>query len=130
MRRVSILGVLLIALAACDRAPAPVATSELPDTPSPLFRNVAAPTAYVGDASCAGCHASETAAYRQHAMSRTFRPWTLAQRTEPVLSSPLHHARSGFDYSVVDSGGARIHPEYLPNFSAIAEPRTSSTRQP
>lgn len=64
MRSVSILGVLLTALAACDRAPAPVATSELPDAPSPHFRNVAAPTAYVGDAACADCHASETAAYR------------------------------------------------------------------
>ena len=113
MRSVSILGVLLTALAACDRAPAPVATSEPPDAPSPHFRNVAAPTAYVGDAACAGCHAPETAAYRQHAMSRTFRPWTLAQRTEPVRSSPLHHAPSGFDYSVVDSGGRLYQVEQL-----------------
>src|SRR5687768_13884662 len=45
-----------------------------PVEPSPSFRNVVSPTAYVGDAQCATCHVSAASAYRQHAMASSFHP--------------------------------------------------------
>lgn len=102
---------LLVALAGCDRSQ-PQQTS-VPDEPSPAFRNVSAPTAYVGDSSCSTCHARETAVYRQHAMAQSFHRWSPATRLERPLDKPLYHARSGFYYAVVDSGGQPYQVEFL-----------------
>ncbi|MDQ6633727.1 MAG: cytochrome c3 family protein, partial [Gemmatimonadota bacterium] len=85
----------------------------MPDEPSPTFRNVAAPTSYVGDASCASCHAREASVYRRHAMAQSFHPWTPATRVETSLQKPLHNAPTGFDYTVVDSGGHLYQVESL-----------------
>src|SRR5688500_18857099 len=97
--------VISLALAACDRGAGARASNEPPDEPSPTFRNVSAPTAYVGDSACAGCHASETAAYRPHAMARSFHRWTADTRVEPALAAPLRHGPTGLSYAVVEEGG-------------------------
>jgi Tfp pilus assembly protein PilF len=83
------------------------------EEPSPHFRNVDTRAPYVGDAACASCHASETAAYRQHAMAQSFHRWTPATRIETPLDRPLQHGPTGFSYTVVDSGGQLYQVEYL-----------------
>ena len=111
------------AVTACDRAPnaedsARVADAaspapEPPDEPSPRFGNVDAPTRYVGDASCVSCRAREAAAYRQHAMSRSFHRWTSATRIETTLDTPLRNRPTGFSYAVVEEGGRLYQVERL-----------------
>ena len=101
-------------LASCDRA-APSQTSTLvADEPSPPFRNVETPVAYVGDSACTTCHAAETAAYRQHAMSRSFHRWTAADRVEPPLDSGIVHDRTGLVYTIVEDDGQLFQVEYVP----------------
>lgn len=101
------------AIAGCDRSSRTDVPAELPDEPSPIFRNVEAPTAYVGDVACSSCHATEAAAYRQHAMSRSFHRWTSADRIETALDTPLVHRQTGFHYSVVESGGQLYQVEFI-----------------
>ncbi len=86
---------------------------DLPDEPSPVFRNVSAPTDYVGDAACESCHSAEAAAYDQHAMSRSFHRWTPADRIETTLDTALVHRPTGFHYSVVDDGGQLYQVELI-----------------
>jgi Tfp pilus assembly protein PilF len=114
----------IILLAACERrAQSPAAAAALPDEPSPTFRNVATPTTYVGDSACANCHAQETTAYRQHAMSETFHQWTAATRVEKPLAAPIVHDATGFSYSVDESGGQLYQTEFLtgPNGKRLHE---------
>ena len=73
---------------ACDRPPTPSSTTSATAEPGPSFRNVATATAYVGDTTCTSCHAAETSAYHQHAMSKSFHRWTEATRIEPTLATP------------------------------------------
>ena len=98
---------------ACDRPPTPASTALAPDEPSPSFRNVTTATAYVGDTSCTACHAAETAAYRQHAMSKSFHRWTAATRIEPTLETPLRHPRAGLSYTVIEVGHRLYQVEFL-----------------
>jgi Tfp pilus assembly protein PilF len=124
-----------VALAGCDRSSGaqadeasrtmPAPAPQPPDEPSPHFRNVDASVAYVGDAACASCHASETASYGQHAMAQSFHRWTRAGRIETPLDKPLYHAPTGFSYSVVDSGGQLYQVEFLtgPNGKRLHELR-------
>jgi tetratricopeptide (TPR) repeat protein len=102
-----------ISIAGCDRSSAPEAPPTLPDEPSPAFRNVDAPTAYVGDEACVSCHTSEASAYRQHDMSRSFHRWTPAARVERPLDSALYHEPTGFQYSIVEDGEHLYQVEFL-----------------
>ena len=119
--RARTLGLLTLALLACapDSTPAPdtpgdtPATRALPDEPSPTYRHVETPTAYVGDGPCVGCHQEAAAAYREHAMARSFHPWTPGTRIEPTLDEPLRHPRTGFHYAVVEDDGALFQEETL-----------------
>ena len=114
-RTTTIAALALAVLAACEqntRAPRPPA-AEPPDEPSPTFRNVAATTAYVGDSACAGCHAQETAAYREHAMSQSFHRWSAASHVETPLPRPIVHDATGFSYTVDDIGGRLYQVEFL-----------------
>jgi Flp pilus assembly protein TadD len=104
---------LCIAIGACERSSQPEAPPPLPDEPSPAFRNVDTPTAYVGDAACNSCHAAEAEAYREHAMARSFHRWTPADRIETTLDTPLFHERTGFRYSVVEDGDHLYQVEFL-----------------
>ena len=101
-------------LAGCERASPSRTTAELPDEPPPAFRNVDGSTAYVGDSACTACHAAETSAYRQHAMSRSFHRWTPDVRIEAALDSAIEHPPTGFHYEVVERDGRLYQVEYLP----------------
>jgi Tfp pilus assembly protein PilF len=101
-------------LASCDRGAPSQATMLVADEPSPPFRNVETPTAYVGDSACTSCHAAETSAYRQHAMSRSFHRWAAADRVESVLDSGIVHQPTGLAYSVVETDGQLFQVEYIP----------------
>ena len=114
----------MIAMSACDRGadrPDSVHVSEAsiasapepPDEPSARFRNVDTPTAYVGDAACASCHARETAVYRTHAMAQSFHRWSPASRIEPTLDAPLQNTPTGFSYIVANEGGRLYQIERL-----------------
>jgi tetratricopeptide (TPR) repeat protein len=107
---------LTLALAGCQRGgsdAAPASSTSLRDEPSPPFRNVSAPTSYVGDSACSACHAKEASAYRQHAMSQSFHRWTPATRVEKPLAAPLVHDATGYSYTVDDVGGQLYQVEYL-----------------
>lgn len=101
-------------LASCDRAAPSRTTVGLSDEPSPPFRNIDTRTPYVGDSACATCHVAETSAYRQHAMAQSFHRWTPAVRVETTLDSAIHHASTGFHYSVIETDGHLYQVEYLP----------------
>ncbi|MEP6731825.1 MAG: tetratricopeptide repeat protein [bacterium] len=100
-----VLLVLALASTGCDRAEQPAASVAVRDEPSPSFRNVDAPTAYVGDSACASCHATEASVYRQHYMSQSFHKWAPGTRVETPLDKPLLNTASGYSYSVVDDKG-------------------------
>ncbi|HVE77422.1 MAG TPA: tetratricopeptide repeat protein [Gemmatimonadaceae bacterium] len=102
-----------VALPGCDRGSSRRAAATLPDEPSPPFRNVEAPTEYVGDAACTTCHAPEAEAYQQHAMARSFHRWTRATRLETPLDTALYHARSGLSYAVVEVDGRPYQVEFV-----------------
>ena len=103
----------VVTLPGCDRPSASPAPASRPEEPSPRFRNVDTPTSYVGDASCTTCHVREAVAYGQHAMSQTFHPWTRATRIESPSDTPLHDARTGLTYSVVEVGHQLYQVEYV-----------------
>jgi Tfp pilus assembly protein PilF len=58
-------------------------------------------------------------------MAQSFHRWTRASRVEPALDKPLHHAPTGFSYTVVDSGGQLYQVELLtgPNGKRLHELR-------
>jgi tetratricopeptide (TPR) repeat protein len=85
----------------------------LPDGPSPLFRNVASAAEYVGDETCASCHAPQTETYRQHSMSKSFHRWTSSTRVETSMDSSLYHAPTGLSYQVVEDAGALYQVEFI-----------------
>lgn len=84
-----------------------------PDEPSPTFRNVDGPAAYVGDAACASCHAREATAYARHAMAKSFHRWTPATRVESTLVRPLVNVPTGLAYTVVEQDGHLYQVETL-----------------
>ena len=114
MTRLSFLAALTFALplAGCDRDARPRAP-ELPEEPSPVFRNVSSPTAYVGDDACVSCHTAQASTYRQHSMSKSFHRWTSDTRVETAMDTALYHAPTGLSYTVVDSGGALYQVEFI-----------------
>ena len=83
------------------------------DEPAPSFRNVEAPTRYVGDSACVACHAGEASAYRQHAMATSFHRWTPNVRVETLLDTVLRHASTGFEYTVTEENGRLYQVERL-----------------
>ena len=98
----------ILAVSACERperAPVPTVGDAVP---SPAFRNVTAPTEYVGDRVCEPCHVTETATYQRHAMSSSFHRWTPEVRAETALVRPLYHRATGYHYSIVEEG-ARLY---------------------
>ena len=102
-----------LAVSACDRpgrAPSPGIEDEMP---SPAFRNVAAPTQYVGDNACEACHAPEAASYQRHAMSSSFHRWTPTVRAETALVKPLYDGTTGFHYSVIADGDRLFQVEQV-----------------
>lgn len=115
MTRFSFLAALTLALplTGCDRDAQPPRAPELPEEPSPLFRNVSASTSYVGDDACVSCHTEQASTYRQHSMSKSFHRWASDTRVETATDTALHHAPTGLSYTVVDSGGALYQVEFI-----------------
>ncbi len=116
----SILLAALVLLGACSKsansdtvAASADATPAVADEPSPVFRNVANKTAYVGDSACVGCHQAAATAYRGNTMAQSFHRWTPAGRIETKMDSAIVHARSGYRYTVIDSAKALWQVEYL-----------------
>jgi len=102
---------------ASSRAASAPAAAPL-DSVEARFANVATPTAYVGDSSCAACHAAAAASYAQHSMARSFHPWTPDSRVEQAMAEALRNAPTGFAYRVVDSAGALWQVETRPGDTA------------
>jgi len=112
--------VALVALGACSNAStadtvavSTDTTSAVADEPSPVFRNIAEKTAYVGDSACVGCHQAATKAYQANTMAQSFHQWTPDRRIETKMDSAIVHARSGYRYKVIDSAKALWQVEYL-----------------
>lgn len=104
----------IVLLLGCQRTPAPDRQiAALPEEPSPLFRNIDAPTDYVGDEACTTCHDEAASAYQVHAMARTFHRWTPESRVEAALDEPLYQVPTGFYYSVVEVGDQLYQEEFL-----------------
>lgn len=89
-----------------------------PDSVEVRFANVATPTAYVGDSTCASCHAAAAASYAQHSMARSFHAWTPDSRVEQAMAEALRNAPTGYAYRVVDSAGALWQVETRPGDAA------------
>ncbi|MGQ0713741.1 MAG: hypothetical protein ACT4PJ_08410 [Gemmatimonadaceae bacterium] len=83
------------------------------EQPTPLFRNVATPTSYVGDTPCLSCHADAAAAYRKNAMASTFHRWSSDAGHEPGLDSALFHPPTGLRYEIDETGGRLYQVEYI-----------------
>lgn len=115
MTRLSLFAALTFALplAGCDRDARLPRAPELPEEPSPVFRNVSSPTSYVGEDACVSCHTEQATTYRQHSMSRSFHRWTSDTRVETAMDTVLYHAPTGLSYTVVDSGGALYQVEFI-----------------
>jgi predicted CXXCH cytochrome family protein len=103
----------VVVLAGCDRADESRTPNNQADEPSPLFRNVATPTSYVGDAACTTCHADAASAYRLHAMASSFHRWTPDTRIETPLDTPLYHVPTGLHYSVAEDRGQLYQVEFV-----------------
>ncbi len=96
------------------RVPAATAGAE-PAAGAPRPRNLGPDVAYVGDASCAGCHRREASTYPATAMGRS-----LARPEELIASGLLDlppegvsflHERSRSRYRIVVKGGRLLHEE-------------------
>lgn len=103
----------LVLVLGCDGASTPETSAALPEEPSPPYRNIETPTAYVGDEACTRCHAEAASAYRRHGMARSFHRWTPETRIETPLDEPLFNASTGFYYSVVEVGDELYQVEHL-----------------
>lgn len=125
-RRLLLLSVMTFA--ACDGAP--VSTREIaadsdtptvmaPDSIEARFRNVATPTAYVGDSACASCHAGAAESYAKHSMAKSFHKWTPDVRVEKAMTDALRNAPTGFAYRVIDSAGSLWQVETRPDDAAL-----------
>lgn len=95
----------------CGGEPSPVPVVQTGEE-SP-FLNVRAGTEYVGDATCVGCHAEESAVYARSSMSQSFHRWTPSGRVERVLSVPLLNKPSGYSYVVEEEDGALYQVEFV-----------------
>lgn len=114
IQRTALVALTLLVLG-CDRAVEEGRrVGELPDEASPVFRNVATKTEYVGDATCATCHAAQQTTYGQHSMSRSFHRWTAGTRVETTMDTSLFHAPTGLAYQVVENDGALYQVEFIP----------------
>lgn len=88
--------------------------TSIPEEPSPPFRNVDTPTAFVGDEACTSCHESEASAYATNYMARSFHPWNPAARIETTLDTPIRNEPTGFFYTVVEDDGMLYQVEFIP----------------
>jgi hypothetical protein len=99
-----------------DKSEKPAVDNHLPLVFDSPYRNVRPDVRYVGDETCARCHAALTAAYRKHPMSRSLAPVSLAKPLESYDSAshnPFEAQR--FHYQVERRGQQVFHSETLLN---------------
>ena len=88
-----LLGLLALLAAWRGRPPAPTAPSQAsPSAFATPDRNVRPEVQYVGDESCARCHARQAESYRQHPMGRSLAPVAAAdavERYDPTAHNPF-----------------------------------------
>ena len=75
------------------------------------FLNTAPDVAYVGDASCATCHAEISATYATHGMAQSFYRLTDSTAVEDWSGVPIAHAATGFTYTARREGGRFVQEE-------------------
>jgi tetratricopeptide (TPR) repeat protein len=81
----------------------------LPPFASP-YQNVLPGVAYVGDETCAQCHPSQAASYRQHPMSRSLAPLARSESLERYdLSAHNPFESLGFQFMVERRPDAMLH---------------------
>ena len=87
----------------------PAGEEQTADTP---FLNLSGEVGYVGEAACATCHEELFASYQTHGMANSLYPLTPENVVEDFSGVTLHHAPSGFYYTVYDRDGAYFQEEY------------------
>ncbi len=75
------------------------------------FLNTAPDVAYVGDASCASCHAEIAATYATHGMAQSFYRLTDSTAVEDWSGVPVTHAATGFTYTARRDGDRFVQEE-------------------
>ena len=75
------------------------------------FLNTAADVAYVGDASCATCHAEIAETYAEHGMAQSFYRLTDSTAVEDWTGVPVMHAATGFTYTARREGDRFVQEE-------------------
>lgn len=103
--------VVALALAACEAKAPPRAVDPPEAVP---FVNVARPTALVGDATCATCHAAAAQAWHATPMGRSLELPAPAAMAKNGTTAPIVHAPTGYHYSVVKDGDRWVQVESLP----------------
>lgn len=77
------------------------------------FLNLAPDVAYVGDETCATCHAELYASYQSHGMAQSFHRLTPENAVEDWSGVPVHHAATGFTYVARREGDRFVQEEYV-----------------
>ena len=75
------------------------------------FLNTSPDVAYVGDASCASCHAEIAATYATHGMAQSFYRLTDSTSVEDWSGVPVTHAATGFTYTARRDGDRFVQEE-------------------
>ncbi len=75
------------------------------------FLNTAPDVAYVGDASCASCHAEIAQTYQSHAMAQSFDRLSDSTAVEDWSGVSVSHAASGFTYTARRDGDRFVQEE-------------------
>ncbi len=75
------------------------------------FLNTAPDVAYVGDASCATCHADIATTYATHGMAQSFYPLTDSTSVEDWSGIAVRHEASGFTYVARRDGDRFVQEE-------------------
>ena len=75
------------------------------------FLNTAADVEYVGDASCATCHAEIAETYASHGMAQSFYRLSDSTAVEDWSGVPVTHAATGFTYTARRDGGRFVQEE-------------------
>lgn len=104
-----IVSVTIMLLASCS----PAGNESVPDDDGIVFANIGTANArYVGDASCASCHADEYAGFQDHGMAQSFYEVTPKERPEDFSVQPIYHEQSDFYYQPVEADGKYYQVEF------------------
>ncbi|HLJ98154.1 MAG TPA: multiheme c-type cytochrome, partial [Gemmataceae bacterium] len=93
-------------------SPPPAVSSDPRLTVDTVYRNVRPDVRYVGDQTCAHCHAKITRTYHQHPMGRSLVPVAGRGPGQPDAAIPdAEFQARGFHYQVKPQGNRTVHRE-------------------